>query len=180
MDMNKSTLEDSHYMDDLIDQMEKGELKTDVLWDERHEKASFNQRLVNTSKRFLSRQFYRQNSDTSLDMNMSVCSDTSNESTLSYENMSPFSEERDNFNWEISTHDYETKIDDSNLDEFYGEYRTFILDTVPKNKETNIKLKAKHSLDKAISNVTVSNQIVKTNKTKRGKYHSFNQISNSL
>ena len=178
MDMNKSILEDSHYMDDLIDQMEKGELKTDVLWDEPHEKTSFNQRLVNTSKRII--KFYRQNSDTSLDMNMSICSDTSNESTLSYENISPFSEERDNFNWEISNHDFENKIDDSNLDEFYGEYRNFILDTVPKNKEMNIKLKQKHSLDKAISNITGSNHIVKTNKTKRGNHHSFNQISNSL
>jgi hypothetical protein len=178
MDMNKSILEDSHYMDDLIDQMEKGELKTDVLFDEQLEKTSFNQRLINTSKRVL--KFYRQNSDTSLDMNMSICSDTSNESTLSYENLSPFSEERDNFNWEISNNDFENKIDDSNLDEFYDEYKTFILDPVPKNKETNIKLKPRHILDKAISNVTGSNHIVKTNKTKRGKYYSFNHISNSL
>lgn len=174
MDMNKSKEKDNFYMDDLLDQMEKGELKSDsgVLY-EPHQTLSFNQRFVNKSKRLL--KFYRQKSDTSLEMNMSISSDTSNESDIT----SPFIEDEDQFNWELSKHDYESKIDDSNLDEFYGEYREFILDTVPRKSKPN------HSLDKVNFNTKDNykinmNELNQKPRIRKGKYHSFKQISNSL
>lgn len=136
MDIKKSLVKNSFYIDDVLDQMEKGELNTDIFRDGLFEKASLNQRLVNTSKHFL--KFYRQNSDTSLDLNMSISSEKSSDSKISYENFSPYIEESEQFNWELSTHDYESKIDDSKLNQFYGEYRTISLDKIKKNKETNI------------------------------------------
>lgn len=170
MDMNKSRKEDNFYMDDLLDQMEKGELKTSLFLQEPEHKQSFNQRILNTSKRFL--RFYRQKSDTSLDMNMSTSSETSNDSDL----ISPFIEDCDQFNWELSSHDYESKLDDSNLDEFYEDYREFVLDTVPRISNRKSGSKQFSGLNSEKDN----RQIFKINKTKKGKYHSFNQISNSL
>ena len=174
MDMNKSREEDNFYMDDLLDQMEKGELKTSLFLQQPEQKQSFNQRILNTSKRFL--RFYRQKSDTSIDMNMSTSSETSNESDL----VSPFIEDGDQFNWELSSHDYESKLDDSNLDEFYEEYREFVLDTVPRisNRKSSSKAQAKQLT--GLNSERDNSQIFKINKTKKGKYHSFNQVSNSL
>ena len=174
MDMNKSKEKDNFYMDDLLDQMEKGELKTDLFLEEPIHRQSFNDRIYNTSKRFLnlSTKFYRQKSNTSLDM--SITSETSNES-----DMSPFIEDGDQFNWELSSHDYESKIDDSNLDEFYGEYREFLLDNVPRisNRKSASNKYSHLNNDKDNREKLKINKI---NKTKRGKYHSFKQISNSL
>ena len=189
MDMNNSLL-NSNYTDDLIDQMEKGELTNEFLLDESSQQLTLNQKIVNTSKRFfnISTKFYRQKSDTSIDMNMSVSSETSNDSGSG--SVSPFLDDNDHFYWELPEHDYDSKMDDSNLEEFYGEYRSFILENVPKNsqsKRTSLSTKSPSKMNENSN----SNPFLKTNKSNQGllgsrnnirkaKYHSFKQISNSL
>lgn len=125
MDTNRA-INSNYYMDDLLDQMEKGELKSEVV-DFFNERESLNQSFLNRSKRLfnLSTRFYRK-SDSSIDMNMSISSETSNESIID----SPFIEEgpMEHFNWELSEHDYDSKLNDSNLNDFYGEYKSILLD----------------------------------------------------
>ena len=185
MDMNNSLL-NSNYTDDLIDQMEKGELTNEYLLDDSSQHLTLNQKIVNTSKRFfnISTKFYRQKSDTSIDMSFS--SETSNDSGSG--SVSPFLDDNDHFYWELPEHDYDSKIDDSNLEEFYGEYRSFILENVPKNSKSKRTTLSTNNPSKMNEN---SNPFLKTNKNNQGllgsrnnirkaKYHSFKQFSNSL
>ena len=140
----------SHNYDDLLDEMEKGQLNNHIFDDynylldsqdnyvnqynynihDKYNKSyfssiknnpSFNRKIVNTSKRLFG--IKRNLSDLSLDMK----SETSNEST----EVSPFLVDEDDlveecFNWQLPGHNYESKVDDSNLSDFYSDFKTNI------------------------------------------------------
>ena len=107
---------------------------------------------------------------------MSVSSETSNESTLDLLDISsPFIENGDYFNWELSNHDYNSKIDDSNLDEFYEDYTSFIFENSSKgnySKNNNIH---RSNYEDNLDNLDNLDNVEKTLKQK-GKNPSFTEI----
>jgi hypothetical protein len=193
----------NNYVDDLLDSMERGELRSDLSIEDYHNlddvysSESFNRRLLTTSKRFLniSTRLSRQKSDTSLDMSLS--SETSNESSIESLEVSPFYRDdnldEEHFNWELNE-DYHSKLDDSKLDTFYNKYN-------PSKNQYNKSINNQSINNQSINNQSINNQSIidlkkntnieikeTLNQSKyrngkitrmRGKYHSFNKIVNN-
>lgn len=160
---------DEHYVDDMLDQMERGELNHDnILYKDRNFVSQ-------TSKQFFyfSRRLRRQASDVSIGR----ISDTSNESTPLSEEQSPLDDdfnECDNiecFNWDVSKHNYDAKTDDTKLSQFYSEYKPDV------NLFSSPKIKAA----KPEQNKNVSNENKSINSISRikPKYHSFKETVNN-
>jgi hypothetical protein len=130
---NSNNISSETYKDDLLDEMERGELNMDISFKDYYDKdndetlrpdnLSFNRRVINTSKRLfnITTGLTRQKSDVSLK------SESSNESVSSSE-ISPYNlEEGDReeyFNWQISEQDFDTNKDYSRLNDFYNDYKT--------------------------------------------------------
>ena len=163
------------FNDDLLDEMEKGELINygNFYEKEKYEESStLKKKIRETSKRIITMTtgLTRQKSDVSLK------SDTSNESSQSLYEISPYTLEEgetdNHFNWGILDSD-ETKTDDSKLNEFYNDYN--------KNRQLNLltchqtpppQHKQTQSSDNYIYNFNNKSRM-------RAKYHSFNQINSN-
>ena len=168
---NYNNISSETYKDDLLDEMERGELNMDISFKDYYDKnneslrpdnLSFNRRVINTSKRLfnITTGLTRQKSDISLK------SESSNESISSSE-ISPYileeGDREEYFNWQMSEQDFYTNKDDSRLNDFYNDYKTRF--DLPYTKLSQSSM------------INRSNEL-KDNSKITSKYYSYNKINN--